>query len=443
MNLNWAIDFVDDLIDVVICSIDLTIAGYIRVWQSVTGRGRASFLDYISVGMIPCSILVTIAMITSLHQNSFKLPAQEYVDSKYAEPGQLAEAQPVAVNYDTQLSEADIWWIVTRSYMDNLMRVEGTHPETSKGGGDPYTVQVGGKHVGGESTGWKHPREQVTVNLKKGTFTSDAYGYVQFLSSTMDSLRRKYTGPDDWYYELPEMHPKNQELAYFWLVHETGSLRTLHQGVHYDPIAKHISVDYSAWKAAVALDNGVWPSLPGGSQSSIPEWRQYTNFVWALWREAGYYRPIIHPLSATPQYISAISSGHVFRYDRPGGRWHKGIDFATPVGTPVLAPENGKIIYVDFQGDGAGHWVAMRPDGFPNLLIKFFHNSEIKVAENDSVKAGDVIALTGSSGAGTGPHLHIEVWIGAESGDGGWIDANRYLNQSKWFAPQASVGGVQ
>lgn len=437
------IDGADWLLERAIDTADALVTPFVKMYLAgKTGNHRLvtvkdSLIVGASIGIVSGAAVIPVA------RYLFPKPADlAHADSLLAAELSLETANEdgkipvISFDPNAKLSEDDVWWIVTRAYMESLTRVEGTHPSIC---GNPYTCQVGLTQAGGENIGWKHPRQSTTVRLKSGTYTSDANGFAQFLSSTVDDLRARYDGPDDWDYSKGEMHPDNQERAYFWMTRETGSLKKLHTGVEFDPETNHISVDYNAWYAAVVADNGRWPSLPGGSQQGILTHQQYTNFVWDLWAEAGYYRKVVHPLAAAPVYQNRITDRHSFRKDRPGGRYHAGYDWATPVGTPVVATENATIKYIGYQADGAGHWVGFSPDGFPEVLIKFFHlNKRPPLKEGQKVRMGQVIAHTGNSGYGTGPHLHMEVWVGAErSGEtadgGGWIDVSRYLGMAEWF----------
>jgi murein DD-endopeptidase MepM/ murein hydrolase activator NlpD len=87
-------------------------------------------------------------------------------------------------------------------------------------------------------------------------------------------------------------------------------------------------------------------------------------------------------------------------------KFHNGVDIAVPVGTPVVAPEDGKIIEVS-QNAAAGKTVVMiskkgRRYGFAHLSLQL-----AKVG--DEVHMGTAIAQSGNSGASTGPHLHFTV----------------------------------
>jgi murein DD-endopeptidase MepM/ murein hydrolase activator NlpD len=93
---------------------------------------------------------------------------------------------------------------------------------------------------------------------------------------------------------------------------------------------------------------------------------------------------------------------------------HPGIDIAVPVGTPVRASGGGSVTAVGTDPD-YGQFVLLRhPDGYETM---YGHAARLLVREGDDVSAGQVIALSGSSGRSTAPHLHFEVRRGGRSLD--------------------------
>lgn len=87
---------------------------------------------------------------------------------------------------------------------------------------------------------------------------------------------------------------------------------------------------------------------------------------------------------------------------------HKGVDFAIPLGTPVLAVGDGEVIVAKRSG-GAGNYVAVRHGR--QYMTRYMHMKKLLVKPGDKVKRGERIGLSGNTGRSTGPHLHFEVWI--------------------------------
>lgn len=87
---------------------------------------------------------------------------------------------------------------------------------------------------------------------------------------------------------------------------------------------------------------------------------------------------------------------------------HKGVDFAVPIGTPVLAVGDGEVVQAR-RSAGAGNYVAIRHGR--QYMTRYMHMNKLLVKPGDKVKRGDRIGLSGSTGRSTGPHLHYEIWI--------------------------------
>lgn len=91
------------------------------------------------------------------------------------------------------------------------------------------------------------------------------------------------------------------------------------------------------------------------------------------------------------------------------GRWdinHFGVDLLANTGTEVFAAEAG-IVRVAENWLAEGNLVII--DHGYGLVSLYFHLSKLKVKKGDRIKAGDLIAKSGQSGAAKGPHLHFEV----------------------------------
>ncbi|MFS8885933.1 M23 family metallopeptidase, partial [Synechococcus sp. H70.2] len=98
-----------------------------------------------------------------------------------------------------------------------------------------------------------------------------------------------------------------------------------------------------------------------------------------------------------------VTSG--FGYRR--GRFHAGIDIAGPLGSPVVAVQEGLVTFAGNAGDGYGNYVDIRhPNG---IVTRYAHGHQIYVSEGQYVQQGQVIMSRGNTGYSTGPHLHFEV----------------------------------
>lgn len=106
-----------------------------------------------------------------------------------------------------------------------------------------------------------------------------------------------------------------------------------------------------------------------------------------------------------------ISSLVGLRHDPINGnlREHHGIDIAVAEGTAVRPVAPGRVVFAGLRG-GYGNMVIV--DHGDGTITLYAHNSVNLVAENDSVDGTSPIALSGSTGRSTGPHLHFEAWRG-------------------------------
>jgi murein DD-endopeptidase MepM/ murein hydrolase activator NlpD len=85
---------------------------------------------------------------------------------------------------------------------------------------------------------------------------------------------------------------------------------------------------------------------------------------------------------------------------------HCGTDLAAPVGTPIVATENGTVTFNGWQS-GYGLTLEMKHGG--GYTTRHGHCSRILVRNGQSVVRGQTIALVGNTGHSTGPHLHFEI----------------------------------
>jgi murein DD-endopeptidase MepM/ murein hydrolase activator NlpD len=87
---------------------------------------------------------------------------------------------------------------------------------------------------------------------------------------------------------------------------------------------------------------------------------------------------------------------------------HIGIDTGIQVGTPIKATMDGKVVFAGWNTEGYGNLVVIENGKYKTY---YAHQSELKVKTGDTVTAGTVIGLSGTTGNSTGPHLHYEVRV--------------------------------
>ena len=111
------------------------------------------------------------------------------------------------------------------------------------------------------------------------------------------------------------------------------------------------------------------------------------------------------------------------RFGQTGGYWssgiHTGLDFAGPVGTPILASASGKVVSTGYEGAYGNQVIIDHGNGYQTT---YNHLSGIGVSVGDKVSTGDQIGKRGSTGNSTGAHLHFEV-----TKDGKFVDPEGWL----------------
>jgi len=116
-------------------------------------------------------------------------------------------------------------------------------------------------------------------------------------------------------------------------------------------------------------------------------------------------------LALTPTIVPAagvLTAGFGARPDPFTGQreFHTGIDISTPTGNRIFAPANGTVVKVAWE-NGYGRVVQIA-HGY-GISTLYGHLEAARVVEGQHVKRGDLIALVGTTGRSTGPHLHYEV----------------------------------
>ena len=92
--------------------------------------------------------------------------------------------------------------------------------------------------------------------------------------------------------------------------------------------------------------------------------------------------------------------------------YHRGVDYASPTGSPIVAPAAGRVALVGRVADGFElHGNTVGIDHGQGVLSIFLHMSRIDVQEGQMVQAGQTIGAVGSTGTATGPHLHWGLYV--------------------------------
>jgi murein DD-endopeptidase MepM/ murein hydrolase activator NlpD len=128
-----------------------------------------------------------------------------------------------------------------------------------------------------------------------------------------------------------------------------------------------------------------------------------------------------------PTYIKPISGGSLSSGfgarsapTKGASTYHKGIDWATPIGTTVYASNAGTVA---FAGWASGYGYAVYINHADGRQTRYGHLSKVLVSAGQTVSQGERIALSGNTGRSTGPHVHFEIRI-----NGTAVNPLKYLN---------------
>jgi len=115
--------------------------------------------------------------------------------------------------------------------------------------------------------------------------------------------------------------------------------------------------------------------------------------------------PTIQPVN-----VAYNASGFGWRTDPFTGRnaFHEGIDFPSPIGTPIMAAAGGVVIASEYHHEYGN---MLEIDHGNDIVTRYAHTSKILVNVGDIVRRGQHVADIGSTGRSTGAHLHFEVLV--------------------------------
>lgn len=130
---------------------------------------------------------------------------------------------------------------------------------------------------------------------------------------------------------------------------------------------------------------------------------------------SGYYdqdgNSTVRQFLRAPLKYSRISSGFTYARFHPVTKRttpHRAIDYAAPIGTPVMSTADGTVVHAAYSG-GYGHFVKVRHNGVYQTHYAHLSRYGKGIRPGTRVKQGQVIGYVGSTGFSTGPHLHYEI----------------------------------
>ncbi len=136
-------------------------------------------------------------------------------------------------------------------------------------------------------------------------------------------------------------------------------------------------------------------------------------------------KAVFSPVYLTVNFLNPVDSHNItsnfgYRTSPISGKYslHTGLDIAAPEGSKITAVCDGVVEKAD-KNDMRGNYVIIRHSN--SLKTTYNHCSQLLVREGMHIRAGETIALVGSTGASTGSHLHFEVMLGGKYINPLWV----------------------
>ena len=247
--------------------------------------------------------------------------------------------------------------------------------------------------------------------LFKATSFADLISRIDFVNEIVEYERSIIEGLRDTRDQLAsdrevlEQQNADMDAAVVTLEHKIAdSMKLL---AEYTATEEGMQAEYDAIKAeADALDD----LIAAAEQKAIE-----LGLTDIIGTTGGYEWPC-----ASIRWITSMFGGR----QSPGGIGstnHKGVDIGTPMRTPILAAKSGTVTWASWNG-GYGECVIIYHGKGNSTLYGHLDNGAYNVKVGDTVRQGDVIAWSGTTGNSTGPHLHF----GIKENDT-WVDPLNYL----------------
>lgn len=138
----------------------------------------------------------------------------------------------------------------------------------------------------------------------------------------------------------------------------------------------------------------------GGSSSAVSS----TGFIWPV--------PSSTRITSTFGYRNQPTAG--------ASTYHKGIDIGASTGSKIVAAASGTVVTASYSVSAGNYIMISHGNG---LYTVYMHCSQLLVSVGDNVNQGQNIALVGSTGVSTGPHLHFGVYVNGE-----YVDPLKYVS---------------
>ncbi|NJO77414.1 MAG: M23 family metallopeptidase [Cyanobacteria bacterium RM1_2_2] len=160
----------------------------------------------------------------------------------------------------------------------------------------------------------------------------------------------------------------------------------------------------------------IWLGEGGGPEGTDHEFDRVDAFKALVTPEKLWNGPFLRPNQGEITTVYGVQ--RYYNGEFAEDYYHRGVDYAAGIGSPVVTPAAGRIALVGRVEDGFElHGNTIGIDHGQGVLSIMIHLSRIDVKEGDMVQAGQRIGAVGSTGISTGPHLHWGLYVNGQSVD--------------------------
>jgi murein DD-endopeptidase MepM/ murein hydrolase activator NlpD len=187
-------------------------------------------------------------------------------------------------------------------------------------------------------------------------------------------------------------------------------------------------------RQARSAQGGLFEPFFGKSKKNVRDPR-FLKLARSLGRMDAMERALAAIPTSMPTASMLMSSSFGYRSDPFTGAaaMHAGLDFRGPIGTPILAAADGKVIVAGVHG---GYGRAIEIKHANGLVTRYAHLSGLNVRTGQMVERGDQIGRMGSTGRSTGSHLHFEVRLNGRA-----INPRKFLEANPDVLKVQTVAG--